>query len=245
MTVPFAAVIVAFFSAVPTLRFGSTDKRPDAVAARAVVAVAVRAAVVRPVDVAVRATVAPVFVVVARVAPPVVLAAAARVAAVDVAVRVDVVPVRGDVAVVPRDATVRDAVARGVAVVVRAATTRDEFPFADPRPDAVVAPADAGIARVVVVRFATGVAFTGAREIFTGVCTFCVSASVSVSTISSGATKKPFSSYMPSAYSIASFSSMKTGATSANAGITSSPPINIASRFMVKISFLYGKFIIL
>lgn len=230
----------------PKLRFGSTDKRPDAVAARAVVAVAVRAAVVRPVDVAVRATVAPVAADVARVAPPVVLAAAARVAAVDVAVRVDVVSVRGDVAAVPRDATVRDAVPRGDAVVVRAATTRDEFPFADPRPDAVVAPADAGIARVVVVRFATGVAFTGAREIFTGVCTFCVSASVSVSTISaSGIIKKPFSSYMPSAYSIASFSSMKTGATSANAGITSSPPINIASRFMVKISFLYGKFIIL
>lgn len=229
-----------------TFRFGSTDGRL-LVAARAVVAVAVRAAVVRPVDVAVRATVAPVAADVARVAPPVVLAAAARVAAVDVAVRVDVVvvPARGDVAVVPRDATVRDAVARGDAVVVRAATTRDEFPFADPRPDAVVAPADVGIARVVVVRFATGVAFTGAREIFTGVCIFCVSASVSVSTISSGATKKPFSSYMPSAYSIASFSSMKTGATSANAGITSSPPINIASRFMVKISFLYGKFIIL
>jgi hypothetical protein len=196
--------------------------------------------------VAVRATLAPALGATARVAPPVVLAAAARVAAVDVVVRVDVVPVRGDVAVVPRDATVRDAVARGVAVVVRAATTRDEFPFADPRPDAVVAPADAGIARVDVVRFATGVAFTGAREIFTGTFASGVTISVSVSTISaSGIIKKPFSSYMPSAYSIASFSSIKTGATSANAGITSSPPINIASRFMVKISFLYGKFIIL
>ena len=156
-TTPKLLTVWLVLAPVPKSIFCLIDTRSDAVAARAVVAVAVRAAVVRPVDVAVRATVAPVAADVARVAPPVVLAAAARVAAVDVAVRVDVVPVRGDVAVVPRDATVRDAVARGDAVVVRAATTRDEFPFADPRPDAVVAPADAGIARVVVVRFAAGV----------------------------------------------------------------------------------------
>ena len=231
-----------------TLRFESTDTRPVplAVAARAVVVVAVRAAVVRPALVAVRATVAPLAAVVARVAPPVVRAAAARVAAVDVVALVDVaVPARGDVVVVPRDATVRDASVRPD-VVVRAATTRDEFPFADPRPDVAATPEDAGIARVDVVRFAAGVAFTGAREIFTGVCVSVVAVSVSASTISApGATKKPFSSYMPSAYSSAPSSSIKTGATSANAGSTSSPPISIASRFMVKISFLCVKFIIL
>ncbi len=160
MTVPFVAVITGLADAtLPVVVPPRIDIRSaPVVVARAVpAAVAVRAAVVRPADVAVRATVAPVVADVARVAPPVVLAAAARVAAIDVAVRVDVVPVRGDVAVVPRDATVRDAVPRGDVVVVRAATTRDEFPFADPRPDAVVAPADAGIARVVVVRFAAGV----------------------------------------------------------------------------------------
>ena len=246
VTIPFDAVITGLAAAI--LRFGSIDIRPaPVVVARAVpAAVAVRAAVVRPAVVAVRATVAPPAVVVARDEPPVVRAAAARVAAVVVAVRVAVVvPVaRGDAFVVPRDATARDASVRAD-VVVRAATTRDEFPAAVPRPDDFV-PDVAGTARDAVVLFATGVAFTGAREIFTGTGVSDAAVSVVSSTISvSGIIKKPFSSYIASAYSTALSSVMKTGATSANAGNTSSPPTNIASRFMVKISFLYVNFIIL
>lgn len=243
MTVPFDAVITGLAEAT----FPRIDIRSvPVVVARAVpAAVAVRAAVVRPAVVAVRATVVP-DVVAARDEPPVVRAAAARVAAVVVAVRVAVVvPVaRGDAFVVPRDATARDASVRAD-VVVRAATTRDEFPAAVPRPDDFV-PDVAGTARDAVVLFATGVAFTGAREIFTGADVSGAVVSAVSSTIPvSGIIKKPFSSYIASAYSSAPSSVMKTGATSANAGNTSSPPTNIASRFMVKISFLCVKFIIL
>lgn len=204
---------------VPTLAPGFTrslltDIRPaPVVVARATPAdvFVVRAAVVRPAvavrpaTVPVRATLAPFAD--ARDEPPVARVAAARVAAVFVVVRVDVVVavVRGDVADVPRDATVRDAVERGEAfVVVRAATARDELPFAAPRPDVADVP-DVGIARDAVVRVPTGVEFTGAREALTGV--FCVTTPVSASTISSSEIiKKPFSSYIASAYSIASFS---------------------------------------
>ena len=73
-----------------------------------------------------------------RVAPPVARAAAARVALV----------------VAVRDETVRDAFVRGdTAVVVRAATARDEFPVDLPRPDATDVAFD-GVTREAVERFA-------------------------------------------------------------------------------------------
>lgn len=113
-------------------------------------AFAVRAPVVVRVVVAVRATVPvpaePVRADVARPEPPVARVAAARVAAVEPVVRAAVVDV-------VRDATPREFdVERGEEfVVVRAATTREEF-AADARPFDDVAVVAVGIARPTVVR---------------------------------------------------------------------------------------------
>lgn len=112
--------------------------------------------------VAVRAVVAlvaavPVRVGVPRDAPPVARVAAARDAATaSVVVRVDPV---AEVDVV-RDVTVRADVARAAvprdafALVVRAATAREEFPFDDPRDAIFTDAADVGVPRDAVVRFA-------------------------------------------------------------------------------------------